>query len=232
MTNAATQLQLLWLASPALPVGAFSYSEGLESAIDAGDVVDESSAGDWLLDQLWLVMARAELPTVAHAMAAWQVDDLQRVRALNDWVLQTRESAEQRLQSVQMGASMLAWLRNGEHASDRRLERQGSLASAWPVDPSWPVVTGLAYTLAGASVHDALLTNAFSWAENMVQAAIKATPLGQAAAQRVLGRLARDVPAVVAHAVAVEPGERQAFAPRLAILGALHETQYTRIFRS
>ena len=84
-------LQLIWLASPALPVGGFSYSEGLEAAIDSGRVTDESSAAGWLADQLHLTLARADLAVLAQAVPAWRAGDSARIAQLNDWVLATRE---------------------------------------------------------------------------------------------------------------------------------------------
>jgi urease accessory protein len=227
----STLLHLLWLASPALPVGAFSYSEGLEAAIDADTVHDEASAATWLAHQLTLTQARAEMPAVAHAMAAWQAQDTQAVVAINDWLLATRESSELRAQSLQMGQSLLAWLRNGTHASDPRLN------TPWDEGPTWPVAFALAAVQAQAEPSQAFTTHAltahaFGWCENMVQAAIKAVPLGQLAAQRILATLVAQVPAAVAQALEVQPHQRQSFAPMLAILSAQHETQYTRIFRS
>jgi urease accessory protein len=224
--SAASLLGLMWLASPALPVGAFSYSEGLESAVEASLVHDEVSAGDWLLDQLWLQQGRAELPTIHHGMQAWAARDDSAVQTLNAWVVHTRESAEQRAQTLQMGTSLWAWLRNGQHASDERL------TTHFNDGVTWPVAYALALTLAQASPTDGLLASAFGWAENMVQASMKAVPLGQAAAQRILARLTSDIPAVVDAALAVPAEQRQAFTPMLALLSAQHETQYTRIFRS
>ena len=218
----------MWLASPALPVGGFSYSEGLEAAVEAGHVRTETQAGDWLLAQLQLSLARSELPALAQACAAWSAHDAPRLQQLNDWLHQTRETAELRAQAEQMGRSMLDWLRNGTHASDPRL---ATLAALQPA-PLWPTAFALATTLAGATAHDALLCFAWGWAENMAQAAMKAVPLGQAAAQRVLARLAAQIPAVADAALQLSDDERQAFAPMLAILSAQHETQYSRIFRS
>ena len=83
-----------------------------------------------------------------------------------------------------------------------------------------------------ASVRDALLALAFGWAENMMQSAIKAVPLGQSAGQRILLRLADEIPGAADHAIALRDEDRQAFTPRLAILSAQHETQYSRLFRS
>ena len=228
MPDSPTLLRLMWLASPALPVGGFSYSEGLEAAVEAGRVTNEAQAGDWLVDQLHLALARADAPAAAQAVHAWQAHDLTRATALNDWVLATRETAELRLQAEQMGRSLVEWLRNGAQADDPRVPACAALAPA----PTWPVAFALAATLAGADARDALLALAFGWAENMVQAAMKAVPLGQAAAQRMLVALAAQVPVAVDIALATPPEARQAFAPGLAILSARHETQYSRLFRS
>jgi urease accessory protein len=223
-----TQLRLMWLASPALPVGGFSYSEGLESAVDSGLVKTEDEAGAWLLDQLHLSLARADLAVTAQAFDAWRGIDLPRVAALNDWVRLTRESAELRQQTEQMGRSLLQWLRNGDEANDARIAELAALAPA----PTWPVAFALAAALTHASAREALLAFAFGWAENTVQAAMKAVPLGQAAAQRMLGQLARDIPAAADAALQLADAERQAYTPMLAILSAQHETQYSRLFRS
>ena len=240
MTAPATLLRLMWLASPALPVGGFSYSEGLEAALDAGRIQGEASVGDWLLDQLHLSLARADLPACAQAFQAWQAPpDAARLQALNDWVLATRESAEFRLQTEQMGRSLVEWLRNGEHAGDPRIARCAALAPA----PSWPVAFALACVLASGTAdtadndakddaEQALLALAFGWAENMAQAAMKSVPLGQAAAQRILTRLTQAIPEAVQQALALPEDARQAFTPGLAILSARHENQYSRLFRS
>src|SRR5438445_4804783 len=100
---AASLLQRIWLASPALPVGGFSYSEGLEAAVDAGGVRDEAQAAQWLSDQLVLALARSDLAAVARAFGAWRAGDAPGIAALNDWVLATRESSELRRQTEQMG---------------------------------------------------------------------------------------------------------------------------------
>ena len=224
----ATLLQLMWLASPALPVGGFSYSEGLEAAVEAGLVTNEAQATDWLAAQLQLALARSDLPLLAQACSAWAAHDAARVAALNQWQRATRESAELRAQAEQMGRSLLDWLRNGSHATDVRIPMLAALQPA----PLWPVAFALAATLAGAAARDTLLAYAFSWAENMAQAAMKAVPLGQAAAQRLLSRLAGEIPAAVEQALVLPDDERQAHAPMLAILSAQHEVQYSRLFRS
>ncbi len=227
---AAALLQLMWLASPALPVGGFSYSEGLESAIDAGLVHDEASTGRWLLDQLALSLQRADLPLLASAARAWQRLDLARVDALNAWALQTRETRELRLQAEQMGRSLTDWLRQRRPGEPRVAQ----LAALQPA-PTWPVAYALALAVTAAPLRESLLAFAFGWAENMVQAALKSVPLGQSAGQRVLGRLADALPAAVDAALATASAgdsQRQNLAPMLAILSARHEAQYSRLFRS
>ena len=219
-------MMLMQLASPALPVGGFSYSEGLEAAVEHGLVHDEASAQTWLIDQLLLVQARSDLAVLAQAMAAWAQPDVPRLQQLNDWLLQTRETHEMRLQTEQMGRSLVDWLGNQTQADAERL----SMCAALP--PTWPVAFALALHTHHAPVRDGLLASAFGWAENMVQAALKSVPLGQRSGQRILAALSAAIPEAVSHAMGLSDDDRQAFAPRLAILSARHETQYSRLFRS
>lgn len=223
---AASLLQLMWLASPALPIGGFSYSEGLEAAVDTARVTTETDATAWLLEQLELSLARGDLAVLAQAIPAWQVADAPRIATLNAWVLQTRESAELRAQTEQMGRSLLEWLRNHTTATPSQI---GLLAELLP---TYPLAFALAASATGAPVRECLLAYAFGWAENMVQAAIKSVPLGQSAGQRILSALTAAIPEAIAHALAMPDHARQAFSPMLAILSAQHEVQYSRLFRS
>ena len=223
-------MQLMWLASPALPVGGFSYSEGLESAVDKGLVTSEDSAKPWLQDQLHLSLARSDLVIIAKAIKAWRENHLDVVAQLNNWILQTRETSELRAQTEQMGRSLLEWLRNHTTASSDQIESLSTL------QPTYPVAFALAASCCEASVLDCLTAYAFGWAENMVQAAIKSVPLGQSAGQRILSALTAEIPNAVQDALALaikdDLGSIQAFSPMLAILSAQHETQYSRLFRS
>lgn len=216
----ATLLRLIWLASPALPVGGFSYSEGLEAAVEAGLVHDEKTAGDWLVDQLHVALARSDLAVVA-AVAA----DPARAEALDAWVRQTRETSELRAQAEQMGRSFLEWERS--FAGVRSAHHQPTKSAH-----TYPVAFAMAAAKGGASPRQVALTFAFGWAENMTQSAIKSVPLGQGSGQRMLARLAADIPAAVDAACALQDHDRQAFTPMLAVLSAQHETQYSRLFRS
>lgn len=227
-TPGPSLITLMWLASPALPVGGFSYSEGLEAAVEHGLVSDVSSAIAWLHDQLHLTLGRSELPVVHHSLLAWRRHDITAAQQLNEWVLMTRESSEMRLQTEQMGRSLGEWLKNSPHAQDPRVQQLRAFQPA----PTWPVAFGLAAAMTQATPHDVLLAYAFGWAENMTQAAMKTIPLGQISGQRILQALTETIPSVVAHALTVKDSQRQSFSPMLAILSAQHENQYSRLFRS
>jgi urease accessory protein len=220
---ASSLLQLIWLASPALPIGGFSYSEGLEAGVESGELASEASAANWIADQLHLSLARADLSIVAQAIAAWRSGDVARLHALNAWVLQTRESAEFLLQTEQMGRSFVEWLKL--HHADVAARFDG-------MSITYPVAFAFAASRTDAGVRDSCLAFAFGWAENMTGAAVKCVPLGQSAGQRMLGRLAQEIPAAVDLAIALPDDARQAFSPMLAIHSARHETQYSRLFRS
>ena len=231
---AASLLQLIWLASPALPVGGFSYSEGLEAAIlraqaDPENIATASNSywiAGWLGDQLQITLARSDLALIAQAIPAWRSGDLSRITGLNDWLLQTRETSELRAQAEQMGRSLCNWLANHDGINTARLKHCERLP------PTYPVAFALAAAQTDAGVRDCLLAYAFGWAENMVQAAIKSVPLGQKAGQRILAQMSLAIPAAVQFAIDLPDAERQAFSPMLAILSAQHETQYSRLFRS
>jgi urease accessory protein len=219
-------MQLMWLASPALPIGGFSYSECLEAAVDCGRIANEQDAAIWLVDQLHLSLARSDLAVVAQGIAAWRVQDAACIEALNSWVLQTRESSELRAQTEQMGRSLLEWLRNHTTATP------ADIALLAGLQPTYPMAFALAASSTGANVNDCLTAYAFGWAENMAQAAIKSVPLGQSAGQRILSALTANIDSAIEAALQTTDLTRQAYTPMLAILSSRHETQYSRLFRS
>lgn len=222
-----TLMRLMWLASPALAVGGFSYSEGLESAVEHGWVTDEISATHWLTDQMHLSQAKGDWSVVGQAISAWSLLNENELQELNTWVLMTRETQEFRLQCVQMGRSLLNWLHSHQDSENSRVHWCSTLAT-----PTWPLVYALALHLSKADVRSALVALAFGWAENMTQTAMKIIPLGQTAGQKILNQLITSIPSAIELAIQTSHSERQIFNPHLSILSAQHEHQYSRLFRS
>jgi urease accessory protein len=216
-------LKLLQLVSPSLPVGAFSYSQGLEAAIDAGIVHDAASARAWIGDVLRLSFGTMEAPVFLRLAAAWRSGDVARAREWNDFFVASREAAELRAETLQMGYSLRRLLRDlGLDA--RPLEAFETLA--------WPTAFTFAVAAWKIDAAEALEAYAFAWIESQVLAALKAVPLGQTDGQRLVLALAEEARLVAAKAGDLEDGELGNFAPGLSILASRHETQYSRLFRS
>ena len=207
--------RLLQLASPALPVGAYTYSQGLEWAVEAGTVKDEATALTWIGDQLEWNLGRYEAPLLVRMMVA----DESQLAELDAQYLASRETAELRAETLQMGHSLKRLIADlGEGGVSPRLTFAAvwsSLAAKWAIAPA-----------------EALTAWLWSWAENQTMAALKAVPLGQAAGQRILLEIGKRIPAVVERALQLDEDNCSNFAPGFAIACARHETQYSRLFRS
>ncbi|VXC32648.1 Urease accessory protein UreF [Burkholderia sp. 8Y] len=218
---------LLHLASPALPIGAFSYSQGLEAAIEHGFIRDADTTREWIASGLANVLARGELPFIAHQMQRWRAHDAASLAQANDEYIASRESAELRRETEQMGwslAQLCASLEWGDAA------RRQTLAAMKPV--AQPTAFAFAAYAHNAAPDAALAAYAFSWVENQAAAALKAVPLGQLAGQRIIVALRGPIDDAVARALATSPEHINTFAPQLGILSARHESQYSRLFRS
>ena len=201
-------VRLLQLASPTLPVGAYSYSQGLEAAVEARIVHDAASAEAWIADALEHSLGRFEAPLLWRMM---------RGEALNDLFLAGRETAELRAETLQMGHSLA------------RLVSELELGSVPLDEPAYPAVYAFAVQCLKLDPREALLAYLWSWLENQVMAAVKAVPLGQTAAQKILLSLGEKLEAI---ADAAPSALLSNFVPGLAMLSARHETQYSRLFRS
>lgn len=218
---------LLHLASPALPIGAFSYSQGLEAAIECGFIRDADSTREWIENGLSHVLARGELPFIAHQMERWRTHDRAALADANDEYIASRESAELRRETEQMGwslAQLCASLEWGDEA------RRATLAAMKPI--AQPTAFAFAAYAHDAATDAALTAYAFSWVENQAAAALKAVPLGQLAGQRIIVALRAPIDDAVRRALATSPDQVNTFAPQLGILSARHESQYSRLFRS
>ena len=219
--------RLLQLASPALPVGAYSYSQGLEWAIETRDVIDSHAAQRWIEEHLALVIARFEAPIYAACFAAWQREDASEVARLNAEFIASRESAEPRAETLQVGFSYSAWCREVALLTDAQ---RAALAAMDRV--CGPVAASLAALASGLSVRDGLTGYVFGFTENQVMVLAKALPMGQIAAQKLLYALGDAVTRTVDAALVVEEADWSSASPWLAIAQMKHETQYSRLFRS
>jgi urease accessory protein len=205
-----TLARLLQLASPTLPVGAYSYSQGLESAIEAGTVKDAATARDWIADVLELSVARMEAQVLRAQIAAPSQE-------MNDFFVATRETAELRAETLQMGQALARLLKD--------LGIQVSID-----DPAYPTAYALAVRYWAIDPKEAITAYLWSWLENQVMAAVKAVPLGQTAGQKILLELGDRLSELAALDIPEENWTN--FTPGLAYLSSRHETQYSRLFRS
>lgn len=213
-------LALLQLASPALPVGGFAYSQGLESAISEGLVHDAASAQRWIHDALLLVLARFEAPAWLRIHDAALARDESAMRQWNEELLATRETAELRAESLQMGASML------------RVYAPLNLAVPSLPDATYTAGFAIACSQLGIARLDGLAAYLWAWTENQVLVAVKTVPLGQQAGQAMLLALHSTVQQAVELAAALPDDELGTAAIGFALHSARHETQYSRLFRS
>ena len=219
--------RLLQLASPALPVGAYSYSQGLEWAIECGDVTNSATAQRWIEDHLSLVFSRFEAPVYAAGFDAWQREDAPEVRRLNAEFIASRESAEPRAETLQVGFSYAAWCREVVVLTEAQ---RATLASLDRVCA--PIGAALAALACRVSVRDGLAAYVFGFTENQVIVMAKALPMGQIAAQKLLFALGDAVTAAVDSALLLDEPDWSSASPWLAIAQMKHETQYSRLFRS
>ena len=227
----ATNLQLarlLQLASPTLPVGAYTYSQGLEWAVESGVIRDEATAGGWISDLLTHGIGRYEAPLVGALMGAWSAGNSGEISRLNAEFMASRESAELRAETAQMGFSLARLVRDLRDPALVGVESTLSGMSEIGFPTGW---SGIA-AVWGINPEDALVAYLWSWAENQVLAALKAVPLGQAAGQRLLAELGGKIPAVAVDALKLPENLWSNLTPAFAIACARHETQYSRLCRS
>jgi urease accessory protein len=217
-------LGLLRFVSPSLPIGAYAYSRGLEYAVHSGAVHDEASAEAWIVGLAVHATARLDGPVLLRLQAAFEAQDLASVERWNALLLASRESAELRLEDTQLGAALARLLvSQGEARAQAFVKRS---------DVCYASMFALAALHARMPSSMSLLGFMWAQAEGQVSAAVRLIPLGQTAGQNLLSKLSVTLPACVATASALSDHEIGAFTPGLALASALHETQYTRLFRS
>jgi urease accessory protein len=216
--------RLLHLASPLLPVGAYSYSQGLEAAIANGWVSDEASAGAWISDTLTHVVGRLEAPVLVRLWEAAHTGDQAAYARWNTWFIASRETRELREETVQMGHALAVL------APTLSPELQ-PLFRACPrlAYPSGFAAYAAAWSIPAAS---ALVGYLWGWAENQVLAAMKIIPLGQTAGQRLLLPLRERCGEIARLAGTLSDDDLGTAGAGHALASCHHETQYMRLFRS
>ncbi|TCO78237.1 urease accessory protein UreF [Chromatocurvus halotolerans] len=221
MASTDSRLHLWHLISPALPVGAYAYSQGLEFAIEAGWLSAPEALDDWLAGLLSEGLARSDLPVLLRCLDAWQLGDVAALDHWNDWLRASRETRELLLEDEQMGVALFRLL-NDLGVPDMPLRsRPGYVSQFARACAHWQI-----------SAADTLHGYAWSWLENQVTAATKLIPLGQTMAQKHLLALMPGIAFACMRATALADDELGGSLPGLAMASAAHEQQHARLFRS
>ena len=203
------QLQLWRLLSPMLPIGAYAYSTGLEYAIEAQWLQDAQHVEDWIAGLLTHNYCQSDIPILARCYTAWQQQDMQQLQYWNSMILAMRESAELRLEDIQLGTALA-----------KVLHEQGiTAAQPWlkQSKPSYAAMFALATMSWQIPVQTAALGMAWTWCENQVAAAMKLLPMGQTAGQHMLSHLIAHIPNVVQRGLSVSDDEIGMLSPGLGV---------------
>jgi urease accessory protein len=222
--QSAALLRLLQLVSPALPVGAYAYSQGFESAVEFGLVHDERSAEQWIRGILHLSIATLDAPIFVRMYSAWAVADHESVKRWNQRLHAARETSELRAEDVHMGNALARLLASLDVPDAAGWERESTATFA--------NLFALACAHWNVPLPMALLGLMWAWLENQVAAATKLIPLGQTAAQRLLSKLQADIELHVNESLVLDDDDIGSSVQGLAIISAQHEVQYSRLFRS
>ena len=218
-------LRLCHLVSPALPIGAYAYSQGLEYAVHAGWVHDEATTLDWLTGLSHHALATLDLPLLLRLHRAWSARDADAVRRWSAQLIAARETAELRAEELHLGRSLARVL----------VEMQIGEAAEWLQQaPAFATLFSLAAVRWRIAERDTLAGYLWAWSENQVLAAVKLVPLGQSAGVRLLHRLTDAMPSIIERAQRLEDEAIGVGTLSLsqALASALHESQYSRLFRS
>ncbi len=221
-TFSLSSVRLWQLISPTLPIGAYSYSQGLEYAVEAGWVTDEQTSTKWILGQIKNNLSVLDVPVFLRMYDAWKNDQIEDVKYWNEIILALREASELRDEDCSLGAALMKVLSGLDVALS--VEGMNEVAFVtifsfacqyWSIDKQ-------------ESAHGLL----WSWCENQVAAAIKLVPLGQTSGQRIMSLSIEAIESAIKKGLQCKDDEIGLLAPGLAISSALHEKQYTRLFRS
>jgi urease accessory protein len=218
-------LYLLQLSSPALPVGAYSYSEGLESLVFQQKITDDRQLFTWLDRELSNGSIRLETSVLLRIYQNDRSDNVDAINYWNRYLSATRETAELREQSWQMGQSLIRLLGELEPnlvSSIENIAFPHNYATAWAIAAAcWKI-----------QLETAIVSYLYSWATNIITAAIKSIPLGQTAGQKLTLELQPTILRVAKEIMAIENSELGTFSWGMVLASMEHEIQYSRLFRS
>ncbi|MGS0744084.1 urease accessory protein UreF [Glaciimonas sp. GG7] len=225
--QATALLHLLQLSSPSLPIGAYSYSQGLESALEQGLVKDQATARDWIIDHLHHVVATFEAPVLWRLLQAFERRDADAVTVWNERFIAARDTAEFRAETIQMGYSL------GKLVIDLNIG-DATLLAILQAQPELPLPTAFAFAAVALQIppEAALLGMLFSWVENQVLVCVKSVPLGQVAGQRLLLSLHPELQLAAEFSQQLDDDDLSNWSPGLSLLSMQHEVQYSRLYRS
>jgi urease accessory protein len=218
-------LNLLQLASPALPVGAYSYSEGIETLVEGGAIADAKSLQHWLEEELQFGAIRIEAVVMVKAYNSVLVSDLASLNSWNCWLSAARETEELRNSSWQMGRSLVRLLLKLQPQLESVFDMVGSQVN-------YAIAFGIAACDWQIPVEAAVLGYLHSWATNLITAGVKLVPLGQTTGQQILLELQTHIIDATAKILALEDDDLCSCSWGLSLASMAHETQYTRLFRS
>ena len=222
MPNSLATLRLLQLCSSNLPVGGYSFSQGLEYALEQGWLKTTNDVAEWVEVIINESLAQQDLPLLLRLKQAYAADDTLAFETWRDFLLATRESAEMLQAEVVMGQAMYRLLNSLEiETQGYRGEQLSYIAGFAIAAQHW-----------GLSDTEALQGYLWTWLENQVAAAIKLLPMGQTDGQKMLLKQSEKIPHAVSGALAISDENVGANLPGLAMASAWHETQYSRLFRS
>jgi len=229
MSNLST-MRLWQLISPSLPIGAFAYSQGLETAVEKNWVSNEAEAKTWITGLLQQSLSQLDAPIIVRLQQAWQENNAHALKYWNQYLLASRESSELVNEDQQMGLALKRLLK--DMLADDNREPQYLSQIEEIESPTYASLYALAITVWKIPITVAIQGFLWSWSENQVAASIKLVPLGQTAGQRILSALIPIIEQGTQRAINISDDKIGALAPGFAIACAQHETQYSRLFRS
>jgi urease accessory protein len=236
-------LNLLQLASPALPVGAYSYSEGLESLVNDGIITNLIQLENWLVDNLKFGSIQMEAAIMVRAYLAINQEDFTKLIYWQNWANATRDTAELRQQSLQMGRSLIKLFLNLSTAPVKSLNIDQDLQSniidqiRQQIEKDnnfchWAIAYGITAAHWQIDLNTAILGYLHSWLTNLINAGVKLIPLGQTDGQKLLWSMQPTIYQTTQNILELTDDDLVTCNWGLSLASMTHESQYTRLFRS